>query len=344
METPSTHACRFFQLESSVSYSKKNMILTWQNFTMDPGMYFPKFRIYDYETLESCPGIYTDKDRSCVRASLKMSRKFSFYMTRFYAPTILIVCATFIGFWLPISSWPARVSVVLTPFLSLITMHNSINSEIKVSYVVAIHIWMFFCMFFTFMGLIEYSIVLIQDHKHRKEVERKMREKDEKYERERLKANEKNNNKKKIANPVSIEAEEGYFVTGDQKEKDIPTENGIKDASEEKTPGKGEETKESLDNNETKEKIPLPVAKYLSRWWKSNDLRSPEMQLNDEKKHPKVKIVTVACHTSFNSSVCSDYEERNPIDKTARIVFPLCFLLFIIGYFAAFMPSWLSRN
>jgi hypothetical protein len=310
---------------------------------MDPGMYFPKFRIYDFETLDTCPGVYTENDRSCVRASLKMSRKFSFYMTRFYAPTILIVSATFIGFWLPISSWPARVSVVLTPFLSLITMHNSINSEIKVSYVVAIHIWMFFCMFFTFMGLIEYSLVLIFDHKHKKDVEKRMRQNDDQKEKKRQEAKNNNNNDtgKSVAKPVSIEAEEGYFVTGDQTSITIPAENGLQKTSDKKSI---KDENEEWSGTNLKDKMPLPVVKYLGRWWNSNDLRKEDIKLNGEKKNPKIKIVTVASHSSFTSSVCTDYEERNTVDKTARIVFPLCFCLFIIGYFAAFMPSWISRE
>ena len=67
---------------------------------------------------------------------------------------------TFIGFWIPALAWPARIGAVVTPLLSLITIHNTVNNEVKVSYVVAIHIWLFMCMFFTFMGLIEYLFAL----------------------------------------------------------------------------------------------------------------------------------------------------------------------------------------
>ena len=80
--------------------------------------------------------------------------------TRYYAPSILIVLTTFIGFWIPALAWPARIGAVVTPLLSLITIHNTVNNEVKVSYVVAIHIWLFICMFFTFMGLIEYLFAL----------------------------------------------------------------------------------------------------------------------------------------------------------------------------------------
>lgn len=84
----------------------------------------------------------------------------AFTRTRYYAPSILIVLTTFIGFWIPALAWPARIGAVVTPLLSLITIHNTVNNEVKVSYVVAIHIWLFMCMFFTFMGLIEYLFAL----------------------------------------------------------------------------------------------------------------------------------------------------------------------------------------
>lgn len=282
---------------------------------MDPALYFPKFRIYDHELLESCPGVKTEMNRSCVRASLKMSRKFSFYMTRFYAPTILIVAATFIGFWLPITAWPARVSVVLTPFLSLITMHNSINSEIRVSYVVAIHIWMFFCMFFTFMGLIEYSFVLIHDQNHKKKVVKQMRELNEKLEEERIR-------KKNINNLSAIEEEDHFVPVQFMDQTSIKIEK--------------DDTKPEAKDRE----IPRTVSKYLRRWWRPNDLGTEKVKVNSDNK---MRMISMASHQTLNPTVLRDYEERNGIDKAARIIFPALFLFFIIGYFAAFMPSWLTR-
>lgn len=60
--------------------------------------------------------------------------------------------------------WQARINLNLTPFLSLITLHNVVNSEIRVSYVVAIHIWFFICMLFTFLGLVEFFMCMGADH------------------------------------------------------------------------------------------------------------------------------------------------------------------------------------
>ena len=135
-----------------MTYNKNQMMLVWENFTVDDSIYFPKFRIDDYFTSSIC-----DREpvrRSCIRGIVRMSRKVSFYVTRYYAPTLLVTTAAFISYWMPAGEIGPRVVVNITPFLTLVTLHNALNNEISVSYVVALHIWMFACMFYTFMGLV----------------------------------------------------------------------------------------------------------------------------------------------------------------------------------------------
>lgn len=139
-------------------------MLDWEDFVVDETLYFPKFRVDSFEKSLVCSPRAVRMERSCVRGVLSMSRKVSFYVTRFYAPTILITSCTFIGYFIPTSVWQARINLNLTPFLSLVTMHNIINNEIRVSYVVAIHIWMFICMLFTFLGLVEFFAAMGADH------------------------------------------------------------------------------------------------------------------------------------------------------------------------------------
>lgn len=128
------------------------MMLVWENFTVDESIYFPKFRIDDHFSSNTC-GLAHER-RSCIRGVLKLSRKVSFYFTRFYAPTLLITTATFISYWMPARDIAPRTVINMTPFLTLVTLHNALNNEINVSYVVALHIWFFACMFYAGMGLV----------------------------------------------------------------------------------------------------------------------------------------------------------------------------------------------
>lgn len=56
------------------------------------------------------------------------------------------------------------MALIVTPLLSLITQQTQINAEINVSYVVALHIWMMFSIFFVFMSLIEYALCIVYCH------------------------------------------------------------------------------------------------------------------------------------------------------------------------------------
>src|ERR1700712_4362097 len=70
-----------------------------------------------------------------------------------------------IGFWLPVFAYPARVAIIVTPLLSLITQQTQINAEINVNYVVSLHIWMLGCTFFVFMALAELGFAVVYIHR-----------------------------------------------------------------------------------------------------------------------------------------------------------------------------------
>ena len=60
--------------------------------------------------------------------------------------------------------WPARVAIVVTPLLNLITQDISFNNDINVAYVVAVHWWGIWCQVFVFLALIEYAVAISWVH------------------------------------------------------------------------------------------------------------------------------------------------------------------------------------
>lgn len=162
---------------TSLSYTPTHVQLTWDSFDLDETIYFPKFRIDSHAALPNCSSASSSSrdDKSCIRGSISFSRKVSFYATRFYGPTIFITSTTFLGYYIGADVTSARLSINLSPLLCLIMMHNVVNSEIQSSYVVGLHIWMFVCMFFTFMGLAEFVLALTYEYriKSRKDQQKK---------------------------------------------------------------------------------------------------------------------------------------------------------------------------
>ena len=51
--------------------------------------------------------------------------------------------------------------ILVLPLLALVTQQSQVNSDIVVSYIVAMHLWFVVCIFFIFMALIELAIALI---------------------------------------------------------------------------------------------------------------------------------------------------------------------------------------
>ena len=67
---------------------------------------------------------------------------------------------TFVGYYIPVSAHPARVALVITALLSLITLQLHITSNIHTAYVVSINIWMLICIGFVFLGFVEYAFAI----------------------------------------------------------------------------------------------------------------------------------------------------------------------------------------
>ena len=65
----------------------------------------------------------------------------SYYVVTIYIPTFMIVCVSWMSFWLDHKSAPARVSLTITTLLAMSTTTSSINSSLPpVAYTKAIDV------------------------------------------------------------------------------------------------------------------------------------------------------------------------------------------------------------
>ena len=78
-------------------------------------------------------------------------------MVQTYIPTMLIVVLSWVSFWIPRSSPPARVALGITTVLALTTLIFGIQSSMpKVSYVKGIDWFLMVSFLYVFAALIEY--------------------------------------------------------------------------------------------------------------------------------------------------------------------------------------------
>ena len=76
-------------------------------------------------------------------AYFEVERTFIYYLNKAYIPTMLLVCFNLGSYWIPDRAVPARVSLIITTFLSSMFILMSVTDEtVKVSYISAMLVFM----------------------------------------------------------------------------------------------------------------------------------------------------------------------------------------------------------
>ena len=91
-----------------------------------------------------------------------LSRKMSFYIITYYLPSGLFVVISWISFLINPEVIPGRMTMLVTLFLVLINIHNTIQTNSpKAEGFTAIKTWVIACIIFVFGAMAEYSAILL---------------------------------------------------------------------------------------------------------------------------------------------------------------------------------------
>ena len=100
---------------------------------------------------------------------LTLSRKMAFYIITYYFPTGMFVIVSWISFLVPPESVPGRMTILVTVFLCLVNIFNSITNKIpKADGLTAIEAFIIICIIFVFgalMGMNRISISILHQPK-----------------------------------------------------------------------------------------------------------------------------------------------------------------------------------
>ena len=119
----------------------------------------PQLEIETFRT-EDCTVNYSTGTFTCLAAVFKLKRNPGYLFFSTYIPSVLIVVMSWISFWIPPESTPARVTLGVTSLLTLATQNTQTQQSLPpVSYTKAIDVWMATCIIFVFLSLIEFAIV-----------------------------------------------------------------------------------------------------------------------------------------------------------------------------------------
>ena len=94
---------------------------------------------------------------------LILHRKPKTYVWLYFFPSFMMVLTSWISFAVSFEAVPGRLGLLLTLFLMMINMNNSISTKIpKSDSACPLIIWILICTVFIILALLEYSIILIK--------------------------------------------------------------------------------------------------------------------------------------------------------------------------------------
>ncbi|CAL1292873.1 unnamed protein product [Larinioides sclopetarius] len=148
----------------SLQYTADNVILKWKEFEITNNILLAQYYVsgnYSSDGIKK----YDVGKFSYVSGRIQLSRRMGYFLINKYIPCVLIICMSFITFWIPAEAYPARVTLSVTSLLTIVTQQYQ-NAMPSVSYVVALNIWMLSCIGFVFCSLLEYAFVVsVMDNK-----------------------------------------------------------------------------------------------------------------------------------------------------------------------------------
>lgn len=112
-------------------------------------------------TTDSCNKEYSTTGAfSCMYVEFVLERKFGFYLIYTYVPSVLIIIISWMSFLIDFEAVPARISIGLLSVLALITQSAATLANLpRVSYIKAIDVWLFTCLAFDVLSLVEFAFV-----------------------------------------------------------------------------------------------------------------------------------------------------------------------------------------
>ncbi|XP_052795882.1 gamma-aminobutyric acid receptor subunit beta-like [Mya arenaria] len=92
--------------------------------------------------------------------SFRLQRNIGYFVFQTYLPSILIVMLSWVSFWINHEATSARVALGITTVLTMTTISNGVRSSLpRISYIKAIDIYLVMCFVFVFAALLEYAAV-----------------------------------------------------------------------------------------------------------------------------------------------------------------------------------------
>ena len=99
-----------------------------------------------------------------MELTLAFERQPLHFIYRAYIPTILLMVFNFVSYWIPHTAIPARVTLIVTTFLTLMLILQSVSEQsAKATSTTSLQIFLMFSVILVVVAIIEYLVVLYLD-------------------------------------------------------------------------------------------------------------------------------------------------------------------------------------
>merc|ERR1719435_681665 len=91
------------------------------------------------------------------------------FLVQVYLPSFMFVVTSWVSFLIKPEVVPGRMALLVTLFLVLINIFNSVREQAPISSRLnAVDLYLVVCIFFVFAALLEYAVILLMLKKRRK--------------------------------------------------------------------------------------------------------------------------------------------------------------------------------
>ncbi|KAI5701873.1 hypothetical protein M8J76_011355 [Diaphorina citri] len=152
-------------------YNASELLLEWDSHpvTIPPSKpYLTEYSLMDTVTQVQDqfaePSAVADTNHSYMYSSLTLTfilnRQYGFYLMDFYVPSILLVCISWVSFWMAPDAVPGRTILGASTMLTFFQLGIETGSSLpNVSYIRSNDVWFFACTVFIFLSLAEFAFV-----------------------------------------------------------------------------------------------------------------------------------------------------------------------------------------
>ncbi|XP_047737312.1 uncharacterized protein LOC108673826 isoform X2 [Hyalella azteca] len=146
---------------SSYGYDAKNVTYMWDTqkyVTVDSDVSIAQYELFHISTYEAVVPVRRIEEISTLTVKFHLMRLTGFFMLQVYVPCILIVCSSWVGFWITKKDAPGRVCLGVNNVLCMTKLGFGGRDLFPlVPYPTALDYFVLLCFWFTFATMIEYA-------------------------------------------------------------------------------------------------------------------------------------------------------------------------------------------